>query len=47
WCWARKAPGAARRLTLEQTTVERSILAQRALRAVARARVFLRERRGR
>lgn len=47
WGWARKVPGAARTLTLERTTVERSILAERALRAARRARLAVRERTGR
>ena len=47
WGWARKAPGAARRLTIDEVRTERSILEQRVIRAVRRARVAVRARTGR
>jgi predicted O-methyltransferase YrrM len=47
WGWAQKAPGAPRRLTLEEQRVQRSILAQRALRAGRRAQAAARRAAGR
>lgn len=47
WGWARKQPGATRKLTLDEVRTERTILEQRILRAARRARVALRDRAGR